>query len=305
MDLIAALKWVKNNIARFGGDPDNVTLFGESGGGRKILSLMASPLAAGLFHKAISESGSLIPDTRSLADAEAIGMTLSKNLGAATLEELRSKDWMDIVDAASKLVPYFNVDGCYLPDTERVSFETGKHNDVPFMIVVNTNDEPYPIATIRDVFPWMSDHTSQNYYACVFSKVPAGWEAQGILAYHGDELTYVFNDPTSVVEHLVLGTVIDPATGKSLVIGDLNGNGVTGSAGDMADIMASAGWRAEDDAVAQTTMTVWTNFAKTGNPSVGAFNWPPYTRANDTYVDFGRQLEVKTGLANAFPLAAK
>jgi len=61
MDLIAALQWVKNNIARFGGNPDNVTLFGQSGGGRKILSLMASPLAAGLFHKAISQSGSLRP----------------------------------------------------------------------------------------------------------------------------------------------------------------------------------------------------------------------------------------------------
>ncbi|MBN1663599.1 MAG: carboxylesterase family protein [Deltaproteobacteria bacterium] len=311
MDLIAALQWIKNNIARFGGNPDNVTLFGQSGGGRKILSLMASPLAAGLFHKAISQSGSLIPDTRSLADAEAIGEALFKNLNAATPDELRSKSWVDIVDATSKfgptskLTPYMNVDGYYLPHTERVSFETGRHNDVPLMILATTNDEPYPITTVRDVLPWMSDHTSQKYYACVFSKVPSGWEAQGIPAYHCDELTYVFNDPTSVVDHHVLQTVIDPATGKSLVIGDLNGNGIAGSAGDAADIMASAGWSAEDAAAAETAMTVWTNFAKTGNPGVGAFTWPPYTRANDTYVEFGKTLEVRTGLANAFPLAAK
>jgi para-nitrobenzyl esterase len=301
MDLIASLKWVKENIASFGGDPDNVTVFGESGGGRKILSLMASPQAAGLFHKAISESGSLIPDTRSLADAEAMGMALSKKLGAATLPELRNKNWMDLVEASTKLVPYMNVDGYYLPHTERVSYETRRHNDVPFMIVVNTNDEPYPVATLKNVFPWMSDYTSQKYYACVFSKVPAGWEAQGVLAYHCDELTYVFNDPESVIEHFLLNTVIDPATGKSLVIGDLNGNGIPGSAGDIEDIMASAGWSAEDSAVAAITMTVWTNFAKTGIPGTGDFTWPAYTRANDTYVEMGSTLTVKTGLSKAFP----
>src|SRR5690606_26410365 len=76
MDLIAALEWVQDNIAAFGGDPDNVTIFGESGGGRKVLSLMASPRAAGLFHRAISQSGTLHPDTRTLAAAEAIGSEL-------------------------------------------------------------------------------------------------------------------------------------------------------------------------------------------------------------------------------------
>jgi para-nitrobenzyl esterase len=301
MDLIAALAWVKDNIANFGGDPNNVTLFGESGGGRKILSLMASPLAAGLFHKAISEGGSLIPDTRSLVDAEAMGLALSKHLGASTPAGLRDKNWMEIVGAAAKILPYMNVDGYYLPHTERVSYETRKHNDVPFLIVVNNNDEPYPIATLKNVFPWMNDHTARNYYACVFTKVPAGWEALGILAYHCDELTYVFNSPESVIEHYLLNTVIDPATGKSLVIGDLNGNGITGAAGDIADIMASAGWSAEDAAVADTVMTVWANFAKTGDPSTSAFKWPAYTRANDTYVEFGKTMVVKTGLSKAFP----
>ena len=301
MDLIAALTWIKNNIERFGGDPGNVTVFGESGGGRKILSLMASPLAAGLFHKAISESGSLIPDTRSLAEAEAIGTALSEKLSARTLEELRSRNWMEIVTAASTVVPYMNVDGYYLPHTERAAFESHTHNDIPFMIVVNANDEPYPIATLKNVFPWMSDHTSQNYYACIFSKVPAGWESQGVKAYHCDELTYVFNDPASVIEHYLLNTVIDPATGKSLVIGDLNGNGISGSAGDIADILASAGWSAEDSAVAETAMTVWTNFAKTGVPGTDDFTFPAYTRANDTYVDFGSALTVRTGLSKVFP----
>ena len=303
LDLIAALKWVKKNISQFGGDPENVTLFGESGGGRKIMSLMASPLAKGLFHKAISESGSLIPDTRSLADAEAIGKTLSKNLNAETLAELREKPWTEVVAASSKLIPYFNVDGHYLPHTERVSYETRQHNDVPFMLVTNTHDEPSPIVTAKNVFPWMADHTTQKYYACVFDKVPSGWESRGILAYHCAELAYVFNYPFSVIEHFLFNTVIDPATGKSMKIDDLNGNGKSGSEGDVADIVLSAGWSDEDAAVADLTMTVWSNFARTGNPSTDGFAWPAYNRENDTYVELGKALTVKTGLANAFPLA--
>ena len=208
---------------------------------------------------------------------------------------------MEIVAATPALVPYMNVDGYYLPHTERVNFESRKHNDVPFMIVVNTHDEPSPDRDTQESIPLDERPHEQNYYACLFSKVPAGWEAQGITAYHCDELTYVFNHPESVIEHYLLGTVIDPATGKSLVIGDLNGNGIPGSAGDIADILASAGWSDEDAEVAQITMTVWTNFAKTGNPGTSTFTWPSYTRAKDTYVDLGSTLKVKTGLSNAFP----
>ncbi|MBN1654719.1 MAG: carboxylesterase family protein [Deltaproteobacteria bacterium] len=302
MDLIMALEWVKNNIANFGGDPNNVTIFGESGGGRKVLSLMASPLAAGLFHKAISQSGTLIPDTRSLESAESYGTALSEALGVTTIEQLRAVSWTDIVDAATAtVVPYTNIDGYYLPDTERSSFETHKNNDVPFMIVINTNDNPDPIGTFKDVFPWMSEYTSKKYYACLFSQVPAGWKAMGLLTYHGCELAYVFNSPESVVAHYQLGLVKDPATSESLVVGDINGNGVTGSEGDTEDIYVSAGFDAVDTEVIDTTMTFWTNFAKTGDPGTEAFTWPAYTKDNDAYVELGSSPVAKTGQSTIFP----
>ncbi|MBG13355.1 MAG: hypothetical protein CL553_09475 [Alcanivorax sp.] len=299
MDLIAALEWVQENIAAFGGDADNVTIFGESGGGRKVLSLMASPEASGLFHRAISQSGTLIPDTRSLANAEAIGSELQTNLGAASVTEMREKSWQDVVAAAATLVPYTNVDNHYLPYTERVAFESGNQNDVPFMFSINANDTPDPTNTAINVFPWMAPLCSANHYATYFTHQPAGWKAQGVEAYHAAELAYVFNMPESVITHHLLGLVIDPATGDSLEIGDLNGNGVTGSQGDPADIFASAGFDATDQQVIDRMLTIWTNFAKTGDPSIdGEIEYPLYDAATESYVEISADAEIKAGLGD-------
>ena len=299
MDLIAALEWVQENIAAFGGDADNVTIFGESGGGRKVLSLMASPEASGLFHRAISQSGTLIPDTRSLANAEAIGSELQTNLGAASVTEMREKSWQDVVAAAATLVPYTNVDNHYLPYTERVAFESGNQNDVPFMFSINANDTPDPTNTAINVFPWMAPLCSANHYATYFTHQPAGWKAQGVEAYHAAELAYVFNMPESVITHHLLGLVIDPATGDSLEIGDLNGNGVTGSQGDPVDIFASAGFDATDQQVIDRMLTIWTNFAQTGDPSIdGDIDYPLYDAATESYVEISADAEIKAGLGD-------
>lgn len=301
LDLIAALEWVQDNIEAFGGDPNNVTIFGESGGGRKVLSLMGSPKAAGLFHRAISQSGTLYPDTRSLAAAEAIGSELQTRLGAASLEEMRSKSWLEVMSAAAPLVPYTNVDNHYLPHTERVSFESGVHNDVPFMFVVNTNDTIDPIETVIDVFPWMAPLKTAPVFATLFSHQPRGWREQGVQAYHGGELAYMFNMPESVITHYQLGLVIDPATGESLVIGDLNNNGVTGSQGDPADIFASAGFDETDDQVIERMLTIWTNFAKTGDPSIpGELEYPLYDGQTQRYIELSDQAEEKIGIADVF-----
>lgn len=101
---------------------------------------------------------------------------------------------------------------------------------------------------------------------------------------------------------VISGLVIDPATGNSLVIGGINGNGVTGSQGDPTDIFLTCGWSAADSAVADKMMTIWTNFAKTGDPSIpGVLNWTPYTTTNDTYLDLGNTLELKAGYGTIFP----
>lgn len=301
MDLIAALEWVQDNIEAFGGDPNNVTIFGESGGGRKVLSLMASPNASGLFHRAISQSGTLHPDTRTLASAEAIGEQLQQQLNADSLAQMRERSWLEVVQAAATLVPYTNIDNHYLPYSEREAFESSSQNDVPFMFLITTNDTEEPIATVLDVFPWMADESSAPHYAMHFSQQPAGWRAQGVTAYHAAELAYLFNMPESVITHYQLGLVIDPATGSSLQIGDLNGNGVSGSQGDPEDIFTSAGFDETDNAVIDRMMTMWSNFARTGDPSIAdVLEFPLYDSQAQRYVEMDAEASVKTNITEVF-----
>src|SRR5262245_23112505 len=126
LDLIASLQWVQANIAAFGGDPSNVLIFGESGGGTKTLSLITSPLAKGLFTKAIVESGaaSASPErTTTLQSAEEAGVRIAKKLGLENekdvLAALRARPWKDIIAAAAdSSVQYqanLTVDGWVLP----------------------------------------------------------------------------------------------------------------------------------------------------------------------------------------------
>jgi para-nitrobenzyl esterase len=313
MDLIAALDWIKSNIGRFGGDPANVTIFGESGGGGKVISLMSSPLAAGLFHKAISQSGQAeasnkILNVPTLAAAEEVGKSLFSRLGEPSLFRARELPWLDIIQAELSFYPNGDykdaygpsIDGRYNKVTMEESIKAGLPSDVPFMAGANSGDMPGLIKGLQEQMPWRSMFNKAAQYVYKFSKVPSGWAAQGVLSYHGGELTYVFNYPPSLATHFLLNLVIDPATNMRVAVGDLNGDGVSGTQGDVKDILASAGFGPEDTAVADTVMTHWTNFAKTGDPSTASFVWAPYTAASDTYAEITATVTQKTGLLTAF-----
>ena len=111
LDLIASLKWIQNNISTFGGDPDNVTIFGESGGGAKVSIMMASPLAKGLFHRAICESGTALAilGSKPMVDIENNGKTLFKKLGIDSkfdpLDQVRALPFSKLLEASQALEP--------------------------------------------------------------------------------------------------------------------------------------------------------------------------------------------------------
>lgn len=141
LDAVAALRWVKDNIAAFGGDPENVTLFGQSSGSETVNILTASPLAKGLFAKAIGESGSSfgVRAALPLREAEALGKAFMAERGVTSLAALRklSVEKLLIPDD-QKYEP--NVDGWLLPRSVRDIYLAGEQNDVP-MIIGSTTQE--------------------------------------------------------------------------------------------------------------------------------------------------------------------
>ena len=143
-DQIQALRWVQNNISAFGGNPDNVTIFGESAGSWSVNHLVASPLANGLFHRAIGQSGGnfrpLPQLTGSDNAAEARGANLQKSLGVSSISELRMLDAHQILSADDGRSYRAIVDGHILPDQLYHLFEQGRFNKVPLMVGYNAEE---------------------------------------------------------------------------------------------------------------------------------------------------------------------
>jgi para-nitrobenzyl esterase len=129
LDQIQALKWIKNNIEAFGGDPQKVTIAGQSAGSMSVCALVASPLAKGLFRGAIAQSGGILSSrmTRNLKDAEKAGLTFMDGLKAANLAELRKKTAEELI-AGGNFGPV--ADGYVIPEDVFAAFKNGQFNDV-------------------------------------------------------------------------------------------------------------------------------------------------------------------------------
>ena len=141
LDLIAALHWVHDNIAAFGGNPDRVTIGGQSAGAADVHCLIASPLAKGLFHGAIAESGSSVSGlglmgAATLAEQEKAGVRYAETKGAHSVADLRKLSWKEVTGGRFGIV----LDGYVLPMSAGEAFAQGKQNDVPTLTGCTRDD---------------------------------------------------------------------------------------------------------------------------------------------------------------------
>ena len=302
LDLIAALQWVQRNIAAFGGDPDRVTIIGQSGGGMKVNGLMASPLAAGLFHRAICQSGFFL-SSLPLATAEQMGLNVQANLGAASLAEMRAKSWQEVATAAnadlfgtgaSGYATTYTEDGYFLTDSMTNIFMTGAVHDVPYMVSVAGEEVKqegvgvffpveFDMAALGNILRTMSENMESPVYAYVFTHVPDGWKKLGVRAWHGVDVSAGFGNHQSATRFVY--AIVSPYLTLDFTTYQIKDPEIG----------------PKDDWVSNYMMTMEAQFAATGNPSLPSWPsmgvlWPAYDD-RDLYLDIGFRPMVKSGFS--------
>ena len=314
LDMIEGLKWVKENIAAFGGDPAKVTIMGESAGAIAVSMLCASPLAKGLFRGAISESGgSFCPvdavrvDNNGIRDvkgSEQYGLDWMKRVGVSSLAELRETPWETLVsDAQSGGVGGFwpTVDGYVLPDDQYKMYEAGNYNDVNVLIGTNS-DEGAMFCRPTELKKYQADIRAEYgpFAERMLQLYPAKTDEETFGA-----LSDIFRE-TAFAWPTWAWAVLQQKTGKGKVymyyfdqfdanrpmFGGPNAPKPRGAnhASELQYVFASPWGRpfeGGDKAVSDAMNTYWGNFVKTGDPNgEGLDNWPVYRDGENTVMLF-------------------
>lgn len=322
LDMISGLKWVQKNISAFGGNPNRVTIFGESAGSAAVSMLCASPLAKGLFDGAIAESGASFAPVRAggglgdsitpLAAAEKAGAAWVSTLGVSSIAELRKLP-ADKIEAASLRQPGIagpNVDGWVIAGDQYKLYKAGRYNDVPVIVGYNSDEgATFGVPASQEAYV---ESVRQRY----------GPFADRILAaYPGGETPAGKRTARNLTRDAAFGSHswtwarLQTKTGKSKVFfyyfdehPDYPPDSPKAGFGTPHSEELPYVFRqltehnrpaptAKDEAMSETMRTYWTNFAKTGNPNGADLpNWPAYSAAAP------EMLHIASGSTQAGPI---
>jgi para-nitrobenzyl esterase len=320
MDQIAALKWIKQNIAAFGGDPRNVTIFGESAGGVSVQSLLTIPAAKGLFHKAIVESGggrdgvlTGRPISKENADsyypisAETMGVNFAKKhdiqgTDAAALDKLRALSVSDIVDGGQETdgrggAPIYSgpiLDGKLVTETAQAAYNAGRAPKIPLMIGSNSAEVPagFVNASSKDsllaLFGNMKAEAKTVYDPDGSTEFPKMLSFVNTDKVWAEPARFTANAFTAkgAPAYIYLFSYVSPSMQQWMKYGAAHASEIS-YAFDNQVSRNGAAIVPKDKEVAKIMNTYWTNFAKTGNPNGGGLpNWPVYDPKKNELIEF-------------------